>query len=221
MSEKNKAKCKGRRESIKEATPKWLTQEHKDMIQRLYDFAAELNRQEGKSKYHVDHIAPLNHPLACGLHVPWNLQILDEKDNKSKGNRLDTAPIKGAITIETLMEQGNMGIRYKGRYVKGTTGNEHGRRLELMKETPDLFTASLDDDDKFATTIRDLSTKYKSDQEFAEQAASLLIRSAKTPMELYRYLKDFMPYYQPKMGNTDKATEDREIVIKVLRPDEN
>jgi 5-methylcytosine-specific restriction endonuclease McrA len=36
----------------------------------------------------VDHIFPLNHPLCCGLHVPWNLQYLDPIANRSKGNRL-------------------------------------------------------------------------------------------------------------------------------------
>lgn len=36
--------------------------------------------------YEVDHIIPISHPDVCGLHVPWNLQIIPQAENRAKGN---------------------------------------------------------------------------------------------------------------------------------------
>lgn len=69
------------------ATPPWLTKEHFEQIKMLYKEAARLTKETGII-YNVDHIIPLNNKTVCGLHVPWNLQILTKQENERKGNRL-------------------------------------------------------------------------------------------------------------------------------------
>ena len=70
------------------ATPAWLTKEQAHEIQNFYWLAQDLRAVTGE-EYHVDHIVPLNGKNICGLHVPWNLQVLPADINLSKGNRYD------------------------------------------------------------------------------------------------------------------------------------
>ena len=65
-----------------------LSDKHKDEIQNFYWLAQDLRAVTGE-QYHVDHIVPLNGKNICGLHVPWNLQVLPADINLSKGNRYD------------------------------------------------------------------------------------------------------------------------------------
>jgi 5-methylcytosine-specific restriction endonuclease McrA len=70
------------------ATPKWLTAGHKIQIRAMYLSARDLTKRTGV-KHVVDHIIPLRSEVVCGLHVPWNLQILTHVENSHKSNRLD------------------------------------------------------------------------------------------------------------------------------------
>ena len=76
-----------RRRRFRDATPKWLTDTQKMEIRLKYRLAIELSRATGE-RHAVDHIVPLHGENICGLHVPWNLQVLTQKDNLAKYNRL-------------------------------------------------------------------------------------------------------------------------------------
>jgi hypothetical protein len=58
-----------------------------DEIKNFYWLARDLKSVTGE-EYHVDHIVPINGKNVCGLHVPWNLQVLPADINMSKGNRI-------------------------------------------------------------------------------------------------------------------------------------
>lgn len=61
-----------------QATPPWVDLAK---IERVYTLAAMLSMD-------VDHIHPLQGENFCGLHVPWNLQILTRSQNSRKSNKL-------------------------------------------------------------------------------------------------------------------------------------
>ena len=77
-----------RRARKQQATPRWLTDQHRAEIEAFYVEAARLTQETGVA-HQVDHIIPITHKLVSGLHVPWNLQVITASENASKSNRFD------------------------------------------------------------------------------------------------------------------------------------
>lgn len=86
--EKDKANSALKRARKSLATPVWLSTEQRAEIIGIY-LEAERKTKKTGIEHEVDHWAPLQNSLVCGLHVPWNLQILTAFKNNSKGNKFD------------------------------------------------------------------------------------------------------------------------------------
>jgi hypothetical protein len=74
--EKARAYVNARRTKVKQATPQWVNVAE---ITKVYEEAQKLGLT-------VDHIVPIRHKLVCGLHVPWNLQLMEASKNYAKSN---------------------------------------------------------------------------------------------------------------------------------------
>jgi hypothetical protein len=74
-----------RRSHLLNAIPLWADYKK---IENIYSISHAMTIKTG-IKYHVDHIIPLRGDGVCGLHVPWNLQVLTAFENISKGNRMN------------------------------------------------------------------------------------------------------------------------------------
>lgn len=78
------AYCRDRQSSKLNATPVWVN--HSELIY-IYEKRNQLNKVDGND-YQVDHYYPLQGKTICGLHVPWNLQIITAEENRAKGNKM-------------------------------------------------------------------------------------------------------------------------------------
>jgi hypothetical protein len=69
-----------------------LKKENKEKIKNIYKLREELSLAAvgagQQERYHVDHIYPLKNKQFCGLHTDWNLQIITEKENRKKYNKV-------------------------------------------------------------------------------------------------------------------------------------
>lgn len=81
---KRVARNRLRKINLKQACPAWANLKQ---IQEIYAKAAKLTKETGL-QHHVDHIVPLRGKNVCGLHVPYNLQVLTAAENLRKSNNL-------------------------------------------------------------------------------------------------------------------------------------
>lgn len=86
-AKRNKHKKNMLKMSRLRATPKWLTKDQKKEILSFYA-ESQLKKETTGIDYNVDHIVPLNGKNVCGLHVPWNLRVIEASKNKRKSNKL-------------------------------------------------------------------------------------------------------------------------------------
>ena len=88
---KNPAKVtaqKAKRRAAKiNRTPSWLRPVDLRHIQVYYEISKRQTQATG-IEHHVDHIIPLQGKIVSGLHVPWNLQVLEGLENLKKHNKL-------------------------------------------------------------------------------------------------------------------------------------
>lgn len=79
------AKYRARDKRVRLATPPWAPMAE---IAKIYEQRRVISEQTG-IEHHVDHVVPLRGEQVCGLHVPWNLEIVCAEHNIAKGAEFD------------------------------------------------------------------------------------------------------------------------------------
>jgi hypothetical protein len=69
------------------STPSWVRSnaDYMWMFTEAYSLAKLREKQLG-GKWEVDHVTPIRGKKVCGLHVPWNIQVIPQAQNRRKSN---------------------------------------------------------------------------------------------------------------------------------------
>lgn len=87
VSNRNAKVAKSRAKKASAYPASWIGELEELMFTEIYRHSIDMAEAFG-GNWEVDHILPINGTLACGLHVPSNLQVLTKEANMAKGNRL-------------------------------------------------------------------------------------------------------------------------------------
>ncbi len=94
-----------RRALTRQASPPWLTEEHRAQMAALYIEAARLTKETG-IRHEVDHIIPLEAGAAHGLHLPWNLRILTRDANNRRQRKFSPEELTALQPFPPSPEEG-------------------------------------------------------------------------------------------------------------------
>jgi hypothetical protein len=76
-----------RRDAVRKAAPSCASLQDLEEIKGIYALAKQMTELTGQP-HHVDHIIPIKGKSVCGLHVPWNLQVITATENLKKSNKV-------------------------------------------------------------------------------------------------------------------------------------
>lgn len=77
-----------RESMMKVNTLKGFEKAVREEVKRLNRIKKKKEKESGV-RYEIDHIVPVKGKNVCGLHVPWNLQLITKDENQRKGRSFD------------------------------------------------------------------------------------------------------------------------------------